>query len=574
MALSPANRRPSKITPPRLIIAGGVVLALAVGAWLLLKPKTDVTPYRMAEVTRGDVTSSVSASGTLQALVTVDVGSQISGQIKDINVDFNDKVKKGQVLATIDPQTYTSRVRQGQAQVAASTAQRNQAQAQAAVAMANYNRTKSLFDKGFVSQAQVDADLAAYKATQASVASAAAQIASSQAGLASNQVDLSRTTITAPIDGIVIDRKIQVGNTVAASLQAPVLFTIAQDLSQLQANISVGEADIGQLREDQTVNFTVDAFPDDSFTGTVTQVRKQPTTAQNVTSYVVIAQAANPDMKLLPGMTANADIVLQERRNVLKVPTAALRWKPADAPGAVVAGRQAAVGGATGAAGGGGFGAGGGGFGPPGGGGFGGGGQGGFGGGGFGGFGGGGQGGFGGGGQGGFGGGGQRGAGGAQGAAFLGQLGLDAAQLKKAQAIMAEVRKQAQAAAGDDRTKLRAAMQTANQAAFAKIDALLKPDQKAKFATLRATFGQRRGARQAGAMTAGTVYVLRKEKPVAVAVRVGGTDGTNTEIQGELMAGDMVITGGGPKQKIQARSLLSVAGGNAARGGGGGRPGG
>ena len=553
MALSPANRRPSKITPPRLIIAGGVVLALAVGAWLLLKPKTDATPYRMAEVTRGDVTSSVSASGTLQALVTVDVGSQISGQIKDINVDFNDKVKKGQVLATIDPQTYTSRVRQGQAQVAASTAQRNQAQAQAAVAMANYNRTKSLFDKGFVSQAQVDADLAAYKATQASVASAAAQIASSQAGLASNQVDLSRTTITAPIDGIVIDRKIQVGNTVAASLQAPVLFTIAQDLSQLQANISVGEADIGQLREDQTVNFTVDAFPDDSFSGTVTQVRKQPTTTQNVTSYVVIAQAANPDMKLLPGMTANADIVLQERRNVLKVPTAALRWKPADAPGAVGAGRQAAVGGATGAAGGGGFGAGGGGFGPPGGGGFGG---------------------FGGGGQGGFGGGGQRGAGGAQGAAFLGQLGLDAAQLKKAQAIMAEVRKQAQAAAGDDRTKLRAAMQTANQAAFAKIDALLKPDQKAKFATLRATFGQRRGARQAGAMTAGTVYVLRKEKPVAVAVRVGGTDGTNTEIQGELMAGDMVITGGGPKQKIQARSLLSVAGGNAARGGGGGRPGG
>ncbi|MEI6281648.1 MAG: efflux RND transporter periplasmic adaptor subunit [Alphaproteobacteria bacterium] len=553
MALSPANRRPSKITPPRLIIAGGVVLALAVGAWLLLKPKTDVTPYRMAEVTRGDVTSSVSASGTLQALVTVDVGSQISGQIKDINVDFNDKVKKGQVLATIDPQTYTSRVRQGQAQVAASTAQRNQAQAQAAVAMANYNRTKSLFDKGFVSQAQVDADLAAYKATQASVASAAAQIASSQAGLASNQVDLSRTTITAPIDGIVIDRKIQVGNTVAASLQAPVLFTIAQDLSQLQANISVGEADIGQLREDQTVNFTVDAFPDDSFTGTVTQVRKQPTTAQNVTSYVVIAQAANPDMKLLPGMTANADIVLQERRNVLKVPTAALRWKPADAPGAVGAGRQAAVGGATGAAGGGGFGAGGGGFG---------------------GFGGGGQGGFDGGGQGGFGGGGQRGAGGAQGAAFLGQLGLDADQLKKAQAIMADVRKQAQAAAGDDRTKLRAAMQTANQAAFAKIDVLLKPDQKAKFATLRATFGQRRGARQAGAMTAGTVYVLRKEKPVAVAVRVGGTDGTNTEIQGGLMAGDMVITGGGPKQKVQARSLLSVAGGNAARGGGGGRPGG
>jgi HlyD family secretion protein len=552
MAIKPTARKRFKITPPRIAATVAVLLCLGVGGWLLFKPKVDESPYRTAEVARGDVTSSVSASGRLQALVTVDVGSQISGQITQVNVDFNDRVRKGQILAVLDPQTYTSRVRQGQAQVAASTAQRNQAQAQANVALANYNRTKALFDKGFVAQALLDANLAAYRASQAQVAAASAQIGQSQASLAAQQVDLSRTTITSPIDGIVIDRKIEPGNTVAASLNAPVLFTIAQDLSQLEVQISVGEADVGQLREGQNVNFTVDAFPDDSFRGVVTQVRKQPTTENNVTAYLVIAEAENPDMKLLPGMTANADIVLQERRNVLKVPTAALRWKPADAPAATA--RPGAAGGAT--VGGGGFGPPGGGFGPPGGGG-----------GGFGPPGGG----FGGGAQ-GPGQGAARRAGGAGAGALVQQLGLDADQTRKVTAIMTEARQKAQAEAGDDRTKLRAAMQKSNQDAFAKIEPLLKPDQKAKLAQVRATFGQRRGAGAGGAtaMTAGTVYVLRDGEAVAVPVMVGGTDGTSSEVVGEIKEGDEVITGGGPRPKVQARSMFGIGGARPAGGGGGG----
>ena len=551
MVLSPTLRKRLKITAPRLIVAGTVVLALAFGGWLIFKPKEDANPYRTTEVVRGDVTSSVSASGKLQALVTVDVGSQISGQISEVLVDFNDRVRKGQTLAILDPQTYTSRVRQGQAQVAASAAGSNQAQANANVARANYNRTKLLFDKGFVAQAKLDTDYAAWQAAQAQVASATAQIGQSQASLAVTQVDLSRTTITSPIDGIVIDRKVEPGNTVAASLNAPVLFTVAQDLSQLEVQISVGEADVGQLREGQSVNFTVDAFPDDTFRGVVTQVRKQPTTENNVTAYLVIAEAENPDMKLLPGMTANADIVLQERRNVLKAPSTALRWKPADV--AAQTARAAGGGQATGGFGGG-FGAVGGGFGPPGGGGFGPPG-------------------------GGFGGGQNPGQGGGQragGGALLRQLDLNADQLKKAEAIMASARTKAQAEAGGDRTKLRTAMQKANQEAFAKIEPLLKPEQKAKFAQVRATLAQGRGGRGAAGqggvvMTPGTVYVLREGKPEAVAVMVGGTDGASTEVTGALQPGDEVITGGGPKPKVQARSLFG-GGAVGAGGAGGGRP--
>ncbi len=549
MAISTARpaRKRLKITTPKLVAAAVVLLLIAGCAWLLLKPKPDENPYRTATVSQGDITSSVSASGKLEALVTVDVGSQISGQIKEILVDFNDTVRKGQTLAVIDPQTYTSRVRQGQAQVAASNAGRAQAQANAAVAKANYDRTRSLFDKGFVAQAKLDTDLAAYRASQAGVASATAQIGQSQAALVAQQVDLGRTTITAPIDGIVIDRKIEPGNTVAASLQAPVLFTLAQDLSKLQVKISVGEADIGQLREGQAVNFTVDAFPDDNFRGVVTQVRKQPTTESNVTAYIVMAEADNPDMKLLPGMTANADIVLQERRNVLRVPATALRWKPADAqPAAGAVGGGGGFGPPGGGAGG--FGPpGGGGFGPPGGG-------------------------FGGGGGGGGQGGGQRRAGGG----MLRALELDADQTKKIEPIMTAAREQAMAEAGGDRTKMRAAMQKANQAALTKIEPMLKPAQKAKLAQLRVTMaaGGRRHTEDGQAMTAGTVYVLRDDKPVAVAVTVGGTDGTTTEVRGDIKAGDEVITGGGPKAKVQARSLLGMGGGGAAGGAAGGGGGG
>jgi len=494
--------------------AAGAAIVLGGGGYLLLKPKEAKDPYRTEAVQRGDITRSVSASGSLQALVTVQVGSQISGQITKVLVDFNDQVKAGQVMAILDPQTYVSRAEQGRAQVAASQASVAQLQAQAEVARANYNRTKTLYDKGIAAKAALDNDLAVWKAAQANVTAGRANVTSAQASLNATNVELGRTTIVAPINGVVVDRQIEPGQTVAASLSAPVLFQIAQDLNRLEVKISVDEADIGNVREGQRVKFTVDAFPDDNFTGVVTQVRKQPETSNNVVAYTVIAEADNPGGKLLPGMTANADIVLEERRDVLRVPAAALRWTPADQ----AASRQQA-GGPMG--------------GPPGMG----------------------------------GGGGQRQQGGGQrGGRMLERvteaLDLDSGQQAKAKVIFERAQAKARAAGGDNR---RQAMQQANQAAFTELDAILKPDQKPKLIALRASLGQggRRGG--AGGMTSGVVYVLKDGKPTPVQVLVGATDGSFTEIvdrSGTLNQGVEVITGGGPKAKVQAANPMA----------GGGRP--
>jgi len=312
-----------------LIVIGVVVLLVAA---CQLRPKPPPIPYRTANVERGSITKAVSASGTLQALITVDVGSQISGQISQVKADYNDHVKRGQVMAVIDPQTFQSRVAQETADVAAAEAGARQAEAQAANAKADFARKKELVAKGVYSPSVLDLAQSTWLNADAAVAASKARVGQVKALLNSNKVDLARTTIVAPIDGVVVDRKINPGQTVAASFTAPVLFTIAQDLSKLQVKISVDEADVGLVREGQTVKFSVDAFPDDSFTGVVTQVRKQPTTEQNVVAYTVIAVADNPQMKLLPGMTANADIVIDVHPNVLKVPAAALRWKPPPPP--------------------------------------------------------------------------------------------------------------------------------------------------------------------------------------------------------------------------------------------------
>ena len=329
-----STRRSGPASPGPVIIglvAVGLLIALVVSCQM--RPKPVVDPYRTAAVERGAIVKSVAASGSLQALITVDVGSQISGQITDVKADYNDQVRKGQVMAIIDPQTYQSRVAQEMADVAAAEAGARQAEAQAANAKADYQRKTALVAKGFQSASVLDQAKATTLNADAAVVSARARLSQSLAALLnSNRVDLERTTIVAPIDGVVVDRKINPGQTVAASFTAPVLFTIAQDLSKLQVKISVDEADVGLVREGQAVKFSVDAFPDDSFAGTVTQVRKQPTTEQNVVAYTVIAVADNPGKKLLPGMTANADIVIDTRPNVLKVPAAALRWKPPAPP--------------------------------------------------------------------------------------------------------------------------------------------------------------------------------------------------------------------------------------------------
>ena len=502
MSPSSTTRRKVRFSRPLIVVLGVVALVVAGMVACQIRPKAVKDPYRTAAVERGSITKSVSASGSLQALVTVDVGSQISGQITKILVDFNDHVKKGQVMAVLDPQTYQTRVAQGQADVQAGVAGVAQAEAQVVNAKADYERKKVLVAQGIYSPSVLDLATATYKNAEAAVVSARAKVAQSRAALNSQRVDLGRTTIVAPIDGVVVDRKVEPGNTVAASLQAPVLFTIAQDLSKVEVKISVDEADVGQVQEGQMVRFTVGAYPDDTFEGVVTQVRKQPTTEQNVVAYTVIAEADNPQTKLLPGMTANADIVIETRPNVLKVPAAALRWSPPSENSA----RTPAVAGPPG------FG------GPP----------------------------IGGGRPGG--GGGQRGGGGMSRVAE--QLDLDAGQKQAWDAIQADQRPKmmaAFAAAGGDRKQAADAVRKIREESFAKLEPLLKPEQKTKLAALKASMAQGRG--RAGGMTGGVVYVLKDGKPSPVPVRVGATDGTNTQIVGPLKPGDQVITGGGPKGK-------------------------
>ena len=506
MSLSTPSRRGFRI--PRAVWISAVIIGLVVLSVVAcqMRPKPVKDPYRFASVEQGDITRAVSASGTLQALITVDVGSQISGQVTKILVDFNDEVHAGQVLAIIDPQTYQSRVAQSQADIAAGEASVRQAEANLANFQADYNRKKTLVGQGIYAPSVLDQSTATFKAGQAAVATARARVNQSRATMKTQQVDLGRTTITSPIDGIVVDRKVQPGQTVAANFQAPVLFTIAQDLSKVQVKISVDEADVGQLLEGQTVRFTVDAFPDDNFEGIVTQVRKQPTTEQNVVAYTVIAEADNPQKKLLPGMTANTDIVIDTHRNVMKVPSAALRWTPpAESPqrsgGGMTVGGPPGFGGPPGGA-------------RPGG-----------------------------------GGGGQRGG---MGGRIVEQLDLDAKQKAAWTPIEAELRQKtmaAFAAAGGDRKAIREGMRKTMDEAFGKLEPLLRPDQKTKLAALRATMAQGRGS--AAGMRGGTLYILDKEgKPKPVSVRVGATDGSSTEIVSrDLKAGAQIITGGGPRPK-------------------------
>ena len=520
MALNPIAQRLLKL--PRPILIGLAVvgsLLLLMGGCQLLKPKPKVDPYRFAAIERGDVTKTVSASGNVQALVTVQVGSQLSGLVSQVLVDFNSPVSKGDVLAVIDAKTYASRVNQGTADLGAVTAalaqQRaalEQAKAQNEVDQAAYRRVKSLADQGFASGQALDQATAAVKRSEAGVALARAQIAAqsarveqSKAGLEASRYDLGRTQILSPIDGVVVDRKIDPGQTVAASFQAPVLFQIAQDLSKLQVKIMVDEADIGQIREGQTVKFTVDAYPDETFQGAVTQVRKQPETQQNVVAYAVIAEAENKGGRLLPGMTANADVVIDERPNVLKVPAAALRFKPADMQAPTVVGPPGGGRPQSGA------------------------------------------------------GGGERagpGGGGGGGTRFLEQLDLTADQKAKAKPIFEEMRAKMMTAGQDPKAR-----RAARDEAFAKLTPLLKPEQRARLTAMQGQFGGRGGPQ--GGKTPGVVWILKEKKPWPVSVRVGASDGSFSEIEGDIKPGDQVIIGGGPKPLPTMRSPFG--GGSTAR---------
>ncbi|MES1198850.1 MAG: efflux RND transporter periplasmic adaptor subunit [Pseudomonadota bacterium] len=291
------------------------LLALIVG-WMVFGPHKAVDPYRTAPVDKGSITRVVSATGTLEPIVSANVGSLVSAPVKEILVDFNSRVTANQVLARLDPTTFQQRILQAQAGLA-------QAQAQAAVANADYERYQRLNQAGFASEQLMNQQRAARDTARAAVAQANAQLAAAR-------TDLDRATIRSPINGVVVDRQVNVGQVVQSSFSAATLFTIAQDLSQLQANITVDEADIGEVREGMSARFTVDAFPDTQFEGRVSQVRQQGVNDQGVVSYTVVVQADNPGQRLKPGMTANAEIIVQQVDNVLRVPNAALRFRPSD----------------------------------------------------------------------------------------------------------------------------------------------------------------------------------------------------------------------------------------------------
>ncbi|WP_339748050.1 efflux RND transporter periplasmic adaptor subunit [uncultured Maricaulis sp.] len=327
-------------------MVGIAVLAFA-GWWLLGRSGASPQGVQIetSAVTTGEVRRIVAASGAVRALVTVEVGSQLSGQLAEVLVDYNDEVEEGQVIARLDPQTYETRVREAEASrataLASLTLQRatlTRVRANTRTAQLDFDRTQTLSERGNASAAALDNARAALDAALADVSVAQAQIANAEAVLAQRdatlegaRIDLERTTIRSPINGIVVDRAVDEGQTVAASLSAPILFTIAQDLSQVQIDAQVDEADIGQIAEGQPVNFTVDAYPDMQLSGVVDQIRLSPIALNNVVTYTVVITASNPGQRLLPGMTANMDIVTGEREDVLRVSNAALRFRPSPA---------------------------------------------------------------------------------------------------------------------------------------------------------------------------------------------------------------------------------------------------
>jgi HlyD family secretion protein len=469
---------------PRWIVAFLLLAALGAAAfWWFTRADGNAPTYRFAKIERGAITATVSATGTLNPVSSVQVGSQVSGQIKELFVDFNSPVKNGQLIARIDPETFTYRVRQAEADTEAARSAASRAQVALINAQRELNRTKELVARNFVSSAELDSKQATYDLAAADVRNAQAVVKQREASLASAKVDLGRTEIRAPVDGTVIKRSVDVGQTVAASLQAPELFIIARDLRDMQVETSIDEADVGRIRVGQKATFTVDSFPGRTFNGTVKQVRQSAQNVQNVVTYTVLVTADNDAGLLLPGMTANVRIVLETRDGVLKVSNAALRFRPpGESAPAVAKGAEAAKGDAGGAAGG-------------------------------------------------------------QSAQFrerlTKELKLDDEQQKKLDPIFAQLREKF-AAARDLPEEARGKAQGAARAELrAKIEEILKPEQEARFTEIVAEFG-----RGGGRSTAGRLWVLADGKPKAIDVRVGLTDGAMSEVSGEgVVEGLEVIVG-------------------------------
>jgi HlyD family secretion protein len=476
----------------RPLLVGGALLVLLAVLWVMFGGKKEEEPYRTAGIDRGNITRVVSATGSLQPLVSVNVGSTVSGPVVAVGADFNSRVTEGQVLARLDPASFQQRIVQAQANL-------SQAQAQYGVASADYARYQRLEQAGFASEQLMISQRAARDSARAAVSQA-------NAALASARTDMDRSVIRSPIDGVVVDRQINVGQSVAASFQAPTLFVIAQDLSRLQANITVDEADIGEVQQGQPVRFTVDAFPDAEFEGRVSQVRQQGVDTQGVVSYTVVVEADNPGGRLLPGMTANAEIIIDETENVLRLPNAALRFRPAD-PEIAARGQAMAAevsgGGAPAAAGGGGQRR-------------------------------------------------ERGAGGGQGGQGRGQRGIaqltEALQLTEAQQAQASAafetaRASMRGGAEMSQTERRAAMRRMRDDVIRQLEPTFTPQQRQLLAQMRAAGP---GAERREVRRQAVAWVLRNNKPTPVRIEIGVADDGFTAVLSGLEEGDEVIIGGGP----------------------------
>ena len=498
-----------------LILAAAVLASAAFGVYRYIWNKGDEPAYRLGKVERGPITAAVAATGTLNPVVSVLVGSQVSGQIKELLVDFNSVVRKDQVIARIDPESFELRVRQAMADLEATTAtvltqmagvgaQRaevSRSEVNLADVKRDYERKQMLVEKGFVSTADRDKAQAVYNAAQEQLKTARAQLAVAEAQaknaaavvkqresqLAQARVELDRTIIRAPVNGVVIKRSVDAGQTVAASLQAPELFQIAQNLREMQVDTSIDEADVGRVKVGQNATFSVDSFPGRIFNGKVMQVRKAALVVQNVVTYIVVISAANPDLQLLPGMTANVRITTDQRDSVLKLPNAALRFRPA---GFSETGAAGATGGAAPAA--------------------------------------------------------PAATGGNPGhqlrQRLVSALDLDADQQAKLEPIFADLRQKLAALRELPEADRAKAGERARGEMRARITEILKPEQKRKYEEIIAESAGRAPGASAGR---GRVFVLEAGgRPRMVGVRTGLSDGSLTElVGGEFKEGDQVIVG-------------------------------
>ena len=492
-------------TTSRFGLIALVVLGLAAAgyaAWRSYGPAGDVPKFKLTKAESGPLTAVVSATGTLNPVVSVQVGSQVSGQIKEILVDFNSPVKENQLIARIDPESFQYRMRQAEADVEAARAAQGVQQAEVLRAKANlaefqrdYERKKLLVEKNFISAAErekaqsvFDAGRAALQVAESQAKNSEAQVRQREAQLAQARIDLERTAIKAPVDGVVVKRSIEPGQTVAASLQSPELFVIAKNLTDMQVETSIDEADVGRIRTGQKASFTVDAFAGRNFDGEVKQVRKAATVVSNVVTYTVVVSAANPDLTLLPGMTANVRVITAQKDKALKVPNAALRFRP---PGAgdekktVAAVSPALTSGGQGT--------------------------------------------------------------GAGGLAQLrerlvAELKLDAGQQTKVDAIFDSMRDKFKALRDLPEAEKSKAQERNRAEIREKVAAILTPEQKQRYSEMAS---EAQAARAGGGGGSGRVWVISEDgSPKSINVRLGLTDGSMTEIvSGDIKEGSEMIVG-------------------------------